>query len=58
MDALEDLEELQEALSGSTAIKADDNSQLADMAGKFLKGLTAIYLVCNIGQTQCLYPTA
>ena len=56
MDALEDLEELQEALSGSTAIKADDDSQLADMAGKFLKGLTAIYLVCSTGQIPVSLP--
>ena len=50
MDALADLEELQEALSGSTAVKADDNAQLADMAAKFFKGLSVIHLVCNTGQ--------
>lgn len=49
MDALADLEELQEALSGSTAVKADDNAQLADMAAKFFKGLSVIHLVCNTG---------
>lgn len=50
MDALADLEELQEALSNSTAVKADDNAQLADMAAKFFKGLSVIHLVCNTGQ--------
>ena len=50
MDALADLEELQEALSSSTAVKADDNAQLADMAAKFFKGLSVIHLVCNTGQ--------
>lgn len=49
MDALADLEELQEALSSSTAAKADDSTQLADMAAKFFKGLSAIHLVCNTG---------
>lgn len=49
MDALADLEELQEALSSSTAVKADDSPQLADMAAKFFKGLSAIHLVCNTG---------
>lgn len=50
MDALADLEELQEALSGFTAVKADDNAQLANMAAKFFKGLSVIHLVCNTGQ--------
>ena len=50
MDALADLEELQEALSSSSAAKADDTVQLADMAAKFFKGLSAVHLVCNTGK--------
>lgn len=49
MDALADLEEVQEALFGSNAVKADDNAQLADMSAKFFKGLSVIHLVCNTG---------
>ena len=54
MDALADLEDLQEALSGSDSVKADDNAQLADMSAKFFKGLSAIHLVCNTGQSTPL----
>lgn len=53
MDALADLEELQEALSTASAVKADDSPQLSEMAAKFFKGLGAVHLVCNTGQGLC-----
>ena len=52
LDALADLEDLQEALSSPSLVKADDNAELADVASKFMKGLSAIHLVCNTGQAS------
>ncbi|KAL0031859.1 hypothetical protein WJX79_000365 [Trebouxia sp. C0005] len=47
--ALSDLEDLQQALSTSAPVRADDNTQLADMGTRFFKGLSAVHLVCNTG---------
>lgn len=47
--ALSDLEDLQQALSTSGPVRADDNTQLADMGTRFFKGLSAVHLVCNTG---------
>ena len=47
--ALSDLEDLQQALSTSGPVRADDNTQLADMGIRFFKGLSAVHLVCNTG---------
>ena len=48
--ALSDLEDLQQALSTSGQVRADDNTQLADMGTRFFKGLSAVHLVCNTGK--------
>lgn len=53
--ALSDLEDLQQALSTSAPVRADDNTQLADMGTRFFKGLSAVHLVCNTG---CLLYTS
>ena len=48
--ALEDLEDLQEALSTkSLPATADNNNQLGANASKFFKGMRSIHLVCNTG---------
>ncbi|KAL0023785.1 hypothetical protein WJX77_004859 [Trebouxia sp. C0004] len=47
--ALSDLQDLQQALSTSGPVRADDNTQLADMGTRFFKGLSAVHLVCNTG---------
>ena len=49
-EALSALEELQQVLSASESVKADDDTQLAEMGTRFFKGLSAIHLVCNTGQ--------
>lgn len=52
--ALEDLEDLQEALSTKDLpATADNNSQLSANASKFFKGMRSIHLVCNTGM-DCL----
>lgn len=49
--ALEDLEELCDALSTETVpATADNSSQLAAMATKFFKGMRSVHVVCNTGQ--------
>ena len=49
-DALEDLQDLQEALStDSLSATAENNSQLSAMASKFFKGMRNVHLVCNTG---------
>lgn len=55
-EALLDLEDLQQALSSSEPVKADDSTQLAEMGARFFKGLSAVHLVCNTGHHAAQHP--
>ena len=51
-DALEDLQDLQEALStDSLSATAENNAHLSAMASKFFKGMRSVHVVCNTGDT-------